>query len=193
MKVDKLIHDYKIADKVHDGGINFLKERITKQYVPYMEKMARCELLVNSCWYRIDNETGIRKLIINSPNLHVMFNMELVRQYTDIELDYDGTKIVQNYDALRKSGILNKILMLIPTSEREQFKMVLEMTKSDIMANQYEMGSYIKNRVNDIVTIAGNLVVPALVNAGFTKEDFTTLLSSSEIKSFLDSIKGNKE
>ena len=84
-----------------------------------MEKMARCELLVNSCWYRIDPDTGVKRLAVNSPNLHVMFTMELVNQYTDIELDYEGTKIVENYDDLRKSGVLNVILGLIPASERE--------------------------------------------------------------------------
>lgn len=178
MKVDKLLHDYRIADKVRDGGFNFIKEHVTKSYVPYMEKMARCELLVNSCWYRIDPDTGVKRLAVNSPNLHVMFTMELVNQYTDIELDYEGTKIVENYDDLRKSGVLNVILGLIPASEREQFKAVLEMTKSDLMTNEYEVGAYVKNRISDISTIFGSLIMPALENMGVNKETIVELLSS---------------
>lgn len=193
MNVEKLIHDYRIADKVRDGGINFLKEHITKTYVPYMQKMSRCELLVNSCWYRTDTETGVKRFAVNSPNLRVMFRMQLVRQYTDIELNYDGTKIVEDYDKLRQSGILISIFSLIPKSEFDQFESVLEMTQHDVMTNEYEIGAYIRNRLNDGLTIVGNLITPALVNAGFTKEDLTALLSSSEVKNFISALNGNKE
>lgn len=191
MKVDKVIHDYRIADKVRDGGINFLKERMTKSYVPYMEKMARCEILVNSCWYRTDKDTGVKMLRVNNPNLYVMFIMQLVNQYTDIELDYDGLKIVENYDALRKSGILNSILSLIPDSEYKEFNAVLEMTKSDLLTNEYEIGAYIKNRVSDIMTIVGSLILPTLENAGFTKESIASLLSSSEIQNYISFLQRN--
>lgn len=193
MKVNEILKNYKIADKVKDGGINFLREHIKTTYVPYIEKMSRCELLLRSCWYRTDPETGIRRLAVNSPNLHVMFKMEFIRMYTDIELDYDGTKIVDNYDDLNKTGILRQILSLIPRSEIEEFKMIFQMTKDDLMTNEYEMGAYIKNRVNDIATIVGNLIIPALENSGFTKQYLSTLLSSPEVKNFISTLHGNKQ
>ena len=67
------------------------------------------------------------------------------------------------------------------------------MTKSDLMTNEYEVGAYIKNRINDISMIIGNLIIPALENAGFSKEYLTTLLSSSEVKNFISTFQGNKE
>lgn len=193
MNIKEFAKNYRIADKVRDGGYNFVKEHMTTQYVPYVEKTARCELLVNSCWYRTDAQTGVRRLAINNPNLNLMFLMQLVAQYTDITLQYKGTKIADDYDDLRKTGILNVILSLIPKSEIEEFKAILEMTKQDVMTNEYEPGAYIRNRFNDGLTIIGSLILPALENAGFTKEDFTALLSSPEVANFMSALQGNKE
>lgn len=189
MKVEKFVHDYRIANKIKDGGINFVKEHIVKEYVPYMEKMARCQTLVNTCWYKTDSETGVKRLSVNNSVLNVMFIMELVRQYTDIQLEYEGTKVVESYDDLRKTGILNKILGSIPKTDRDEFQSVLNMVKSDVMTNEYEIGAYIRNRINDGMTIIGNLILPALENAGFTKEDLTTLLSSPDLRNYISSLK----
>lgn len=155
--------------------------------------MSRCELLVNSCWYRTDPNTGVKRLAVNSANLRVMFRMELVKQYTDIELNYNGVGIVEDYDKLRQSGLLVKIFSLIPKSEFEEFDTVLEMTKQDLITNEYEIGAYVKNRINDGLTIIGSLILPALENAGFTKEDLTSLLSSPEVANFVSALQGNKE
>lgn len=193
MKVDKFIHDYRIADKIRDGGINFVKEHMNNNYVSYLQKTSRCEILVNSCWYRTDSETGIRRLIVNSPNLTVMFFMELVRQYTDIEIQYQGLKIVEDYDNLRKHGILNIILSLIPSQELKEFNAVLEMTKKDVLTNEYQVGAYLRNRLNDGLTIVGKMIIPALENAGFTKENLTSLLSSPEIANLISTLHVNKE
>ena len=193
MNIDKLIHDYKIADKVRDGGINFLKEHIMRDYVPYIQKVSSCELLVNNCWYRVDKGTGVKRMVVNSPNLRLLFLMEIVKRYTDVELDYDGIKIAENYDKLKKSGILMKILSLIPKSEIEEYNMLLDMVKSDLMTNEYEVGAYVRNRINDGLTIIGSLILPTLENAGFTKETLTSLLSSPDIKNIMSAFQGDKE
>ena len=125
MKIKEVLKNYRIANKVKDGGINYIKEHMTTTYVPYIEKVSRCELLVKSCWYRMDPETGVKRLTVNSPNLNVMFLMELIRMYTDIELDYEGTGVVENYDDLKKTGVLSQIMSLIPRSEIEELKAIL--------------------------------------------------------------------
>ena len=178
MKVKEFVKQYRFANKVHDGGINFIKEHINNVYVSYMDKMARCQLLVNSCWYRTNPETGIRRLVVNSANLHLMFIMELIRQYTDLDLQYEGQKLVEDYDDLRRTGTLTQILALIPVAEVEEYKKILELTKNDLMINEYEPGAYIRNRISDSGKIFGDLIVPMLEKAGITKETFTTLLSS---------------
>lgn len=192
MKVEKFVHDYRIANKIKDGGINFIKEHMTNAYIPYLEKMTRCQLLVNSCWYRTDPVTNIKRLVINSPNLYVMFTMELVSEYTDINPQWEGTKIVEDYDALRKSGILAQILALIPKSEFSEYNSVLNMIKDDVIKNEYEVGAYIRNRFSDGVAIVGQLIMPALEKAGVSMSDITTLLSSTELKNYIASLKENK-
>jgi len=121
-----------------------------------------------------------------------MFTMELVSEYTDINPQWEGTKIVEDYDALRKSGILAQILALIPKSEFSEYNSVLNMIKDDVIKNEYEVGAYIRNRFSDGVAIVGQLIMPALEKAGVSMSDITTLLSSTELKNYIASLKENK-
>ena len=193
MKVKEFIKNYKIADKIRDGGINYTKEHMVKSYVPYIEKMSICQMLINSCWYRTDQNTGNRRLVVSSPNLRLMYLMSLVRQYTDIQLQFEGTKIVEDYDDLRRTGILGVILHQIPNSQIDQFNSVLQMTKQDLFKNEYEIGAYIRNRIDDAMMILKELVVPALESAGISIEDISALLSSQELKDYVSAIRSQKE
>lgn len=193
MKVKEFIKNYKIADKIRDGGINYIKEHMVKSYVPYIEKMSICQMLINSCWYRTDQNTGNRRLVVNSPNLRLIYLMSLVRQYTDIQLQFEGTKIVEDYDDLRRTGILGVILHQIPNSQIDQFNSVLQMAKQDLFKNEYEIGAYIRNRIDDAMMILKELVVPALESAGISIEDISVLLSSQELKDYVSAIRSQKE
>lgn len=163
-------------NKMKNGGLQeFIDEHVKNKYVPLEEKIARVDVIIKNTFYE-KNDNDEQVLHINSVANHMFTNLTLVDLYTDIEIDFK--KSLDQYNKLKESGILDMILMNIDKQEIEEFLMVHKYMQNDIMENEYNIHSFIKQQVERF----GKLI-------GFTLEPFIDKLNTDEILKVLQEAK----
>ena len=185
MKVEEFLRQYKFASKARESEEKFLQERMVRDYVPYVQKIAVCSRIIDACWYEKQgvDENGIvrtKRFRINSPNTYLLFILSLLKEYTDLELLEKGSDNAKDYDELNKAGMIGKMTSRIPMQEYNEFKMVFGMIESDRKSNEYEISSWLRNTINDITFLACNSLVPALENAGININQIKDIILSKE-------------
>lgn len=193
MKVDEFLRQYKFASKGSGSKEQFLQERIVKNYIPYVQKIAVCRSVVNACFYQVEsrdeNGVAVRKTFhIDSPNAYLFFVLSLIKSYTDIEVLNSGDDFAGQYDALNEKGLIIILIKRIPVSEYEEFKMVYDMIQSDVLKNEYEVTSWISNKLESVGKIIGESIIPVMTNAGISIEDVKKLLTTPQIQEVLNKI-----
>lgn len=195
MKVEEFVRQYKFASKGNGSEEKFLEERITRTYVPYVQKIAVCRSVVNACFYRAeaydDNGTVTRKKFhVDSPNAYLFFVLSLIKAYTDIEVLNVGDDFASQYDALNEKGLILILVKRIPKAEYEEFKMVYDMIQADTLKNEYEVSSWISNKIDVVGKIIGESIIPVMNNAGISFQDLKNLLTVPEVQDVLNKVSG---
>ena len=134
MKIDEFIKKYnnsKDKDK-------FLEECIKVTYIPYHEKIADCGGVINAT---IEKD-GIFK--INTPAQFMIFMVQIITRYTDIEKDDD---IVGLFEKLDELNLVNAIISKIPEREFTSYNTILNMMQDDYMENNRSVISFIETKV----------------------------------------------
>lgn len=160
MKTKEFIKQYNSRENKAD----FCKNHISTTYVPYETKVDKCLKILDSTCYRKNEKTGKKELHIVSTSIYVLYTMVLVQSYTDIEIDFSN--IVSEFNLLNNRNYLVDILNEIPEKETVEFKMILDMCQSDMMINEYQVGAYVKNRIEDVSIILGATLSPFLEKFG---------------------------
>lgn len=191
MTVEEFIKQYKFASKGDGSKEQFLQQRFVRTYVPYVQKIAICTSLVNACYYRADarDENGVvirKSFHIDSPNAYLFFVLSLIKSYTDIEVLNPGGDYANQYDALNEKGLILTLIKRIPIAEYEEFKMVYDMIQSDTMKNEYQIYSWISNKIETVGKIIGESIIPVMNNAGISFDDFKNLLTIPQIQDILN-------
>ena len=120
-----------------------------------------------------NNETKFRKtdnIHVNSFVQYMLFVREIIEKYTNL-ICSDGTNFMTDYDLLKSSGLLDKLMIgeivdkkeippLIPISEISEIRTLIDMHKSDIMQNMYEPHAYVSRQVERFGTLINTLVEP---------------------------------
>lgn len=158
-RVDKLKGDY-------------LKENLKiTTYLPFIKKDALAQNIVNATTYRFENytkedgTTGRRKtnqIQINSTAQMLLFYRVIIENYTNLEVETEG--FYEEYDLLNQSGLLDKIMQMIPEKEIAEFKMICDMKKDDIIFNQSTPKAFINQQIERVSTILGVTLKPVLEN-----------------------------
>lgn len=113
------------------------------------------------------NEKGDFK--INSCGRYILYVMNLIHEYTNLEVNFKN--ISEEYDLVKKTGLLEKILSIIPNEERTEFLTMLNMTIDDYMKNIYDPHSYITRQIDRFGTLISTLLAPYVDN-------FTDMISN---------------
>lgn len=139
---------------------------INPHYVPYEMKIAMCEKIVESSYYTTTEKNGvkIKKLHINSPIQYMLYCMNLIKEYTHIEIDFKN--ILEEFNLLNEINLLDIIMLNIPEKELEEFKAVLDMVRGDVMQNEYEPLAFITNQIERFGELFGAMVDPVLNTLG---------------------------
>lgn len=158
-RVDKLKGDY-------------LKENLKiTTYLPFIKKDALAQNIVNATTYRFENytkedgTTGRRKtnqIQINSTAQMLLFYRVIIENYTNLEVETEG--FYEEYDALNESGLLDKIMQMIPEKEIAEFKMICDMKKDDTIFNRSTPKAFINQQIERVSTILGVTLKPVLEN-----------------------------
>ena len=155
----------------------FLKEKLeVKSYLPILTKDTLATKLVDISTYEYENylaedetlkrrKTGRIKL--NSVVQYILFCRIVIENYTNLKAETDG--FFEEYDALKQSGLLNKLMLstantptLLPMDDIEEFREIVNMKQNDALRNETVPDNYISNQIERITTITGITVRPIL-------------------------------
>lgn len=154
MKFDEFMELYDNF-KETDKRILFVKEHITKSYIPLEEKDVRAQIIINNSYY---DEDGNFK--VNSTAKHMFTFLSIVDMYTDIDINFkDG---LNEYNKLDASMALDDIVPMIDEKDLNEFKIILNMKCNDVITNEYEPHSFIKTQVERFGELIGATLSPIL-------------------------------
>ena len=141
---DRLKEDY-LNDNLH-----------IKTYLPFLTKVTLADKLARVT--TLDKDTG--NINIKSDVNYLLFCRMIIEQYTDLQVETEG--FYEEYDLLNESGLLDKIMQMIPEKEITEFKMICDMKKDDIIFNQSTPKAFINQQIERVSTIFGVTLKPVL-------------------------------
>ena len=119
----------------NEGKIEDLAKALEiKSYISFNKKKEMCTSVLNAC-NEIDEQTGIVK--INSIDRKMTFEIAAISMYTNLEFSSDEDieiDSIQEYDMLRKYGLLKPLLDLFEAEYNDCLEM-LETMQADLIAN----------------------------------------------------------
>lgn len=143
ISVDAFLREYSVAAKQKGTAMEtFIKKHIVTDYVPYLEKEVLCTNIINATCY-IPTEEKIIKF--NTPARHILYIMNLINLYTDIEISFKDTDSVEQYDKLTKAGASYLLINAIPDAEYAEFNNMLNMKLDDLRDNEYSLEAIVYN------------------------------------------------
>lgn len=162
--------------KYNETNIEKSKEALIEKvmnphYVSYEMKITICEKIIENSYYKKEEKDGIktRKLHINSPAEYMLYCLYLVKQYTNIEVDF--SKALEEFNLLNECGLIDIIYKNIPEKEVKEFRKILDMVESDVMMNEYETHAFISNQVERFGELFGSITKPAINKLSETLEN----------------------
>lgn len=172
MKVNEFVEGFiNTEDKME-----YVKEHITTDYIPYFTKVAECKEVINQTCYTTDEP---KKFYMNTPNQHFFFILRLISLYTDIEISYGTENITTEYDKLSKNGCIDLIIASINEREYEEFRFMLSMCLDDIKDNELNIVNFINNKL-DVLNLVSNTLVEGLIEISKNPEIQQVLSSLSQ-------------
>ena len=141
---DRLKEDY-LKDNLH-----------IKTNLPFLTKVILADKLAKVT--TLDKDTG--NVNVKSDINYLLFCRMIVEQYTDLQVETEG--FYEEYDLLNESGLLDKIMQMIPEKEITEFKMICDMKKDDIIFNQSTPKAFIDQQIERVSTILGVTLKPVL-------------------------------
>ena len=136
---------------------NYLKDNLEiTTYVPFIKKVTYAASLAQNTM--IDKDTG--NVRVSSESNYLFFVRSIIELYTDLEIENNA--FYEEYDLLNESGLLDKIMQMIPEKEIAEFKMICDMKKDDIIFNQSTPKAFINQQIERVSTILGVTLKPIL-------------------------------
>ena len=167
---------------------NFVKSTVINKYVPYEKKIAICEKIVESTYYtKTKNTDGVerRRMHIDSPLNYMLYCLNIINNYTSIEIDFSNA--LEEFNLINGSECLDLIFSYISERELKEFRIILEMVEDDVIKNEYEIHAFIKNQVerfSDVFSILAKTTEPILTEISKKIES----MDEKDIKKFNDRI-----
>lgn len=164
MTVEKFVKGYKKLTG-DASKKSYFKDLHIKGYIPFTEKLAKAKNIAKVTTHQYDkdgNNTG--KIQVNSSFRYVLFTLNLIDMYTDIDVNFQQP--ATEYDLLAESELFKEILSQLPEDEVSDFKTLLDMSVDDIMTNELSMQSFIANQVERFGTFANITINPVLDRVG---------------------------
>lgn len=125
-----------------------------KKYIPFNLKVTLAEKLMEVTMY--DKKKNVH---VNSVAQYLLFCRIILENYTNITI---GENFHEEYDLLKESGILDKIMTKIPEGEMAELNTVISMTREDVRTNAYEPHAFIAGQVERFGTLIGTILDPVI-------------------------------
>ena len=175
ISVEAFLKEFKVAAKQKDTVIKeCVNKHITTQYIPILEKDICCVSIISASCYRKDGDK--QHIKFDSVARYIGFVMKLISLYSDIEVDFNDAKFVEQYDALNRVGAIDYIISSIPEAEYAEFSTILNMKLDDLRDNEYSITALLYD-LKQSITMSG--------------EALAEVLDSPEIKKAMDESKNS--
>lgn len=163
-KLTAFITAYKFR-KTDEEKIAFLKEHIKSDYVPFEKKADIAKAIVQASYYVKEkdiNGNEVQKFRADSIAKYMLTCMSLLDLYTDIERNKNEGKMLEDFNILNEYGIFDVLIQNIQPRELKEFNMIIQMTVDDLLTNEYEMHSFIRNQVERFGTLISTALSPII-------------------------------
>lgn len=166
ISVDAFLREYGVAAKQKGTAMEtFIKKHIVTEYVSYIDKDVICTRIMYATCYA-DKDRRIVKF--NTPTRQILFNMNLIDLYTDIEISFKDDETIKQYDKLMSSGAIYLLINAIPEAEHMEFSTLLDMKIDDLISNEYSLTAILYN-LKETIGISSEVIGAAI--EAITKEE----------------------
>ena len=154
MKINEFIEKYK-----KNNGVQTVSRLISvKNYLPFTEKQALVNQILNRC--KVSNYGYIQ---FDETKKYIVFTIEVIKVYTNLEFDEDFNVAITEYDALCEANVLNSIIGTFESEYRTVLNMVTMRQDYIIQGNSIECQvakflSGLNDRLDDVLEIISNRV-----------------------------------
>ncbi len=154
---------YKIK-KTNDEKLQMVKEHVLNQYVPFEKKADVAKAIVDNSYWREEEINGEKRKVLHIDSVanYMLKCMAIVDLYTDIERQKGDGKMLEDFNTLNGSGILDFIIQSIDQRELKEFNMILQMTQDDVVANEFENHAFISQQVERFGKLIGTALSPVI-------------------------------
>lgn len=166
--------------------------KLITTYVPYSMKMAYVKNVVDATSFnKIINEDGTviagNRYERDGSMQFLLYTMMLIDRYTNITIDYGNNDypLTEQYDDLKKNGLIDKLYAIIPESETGEFKILLSMYNDDVYTNYATPEAFWSGLIDRFGNIASTLLSPSLEKLG----EIINNMDENKISSILEKIK----
>lgn len=164
IKIGAFMNAYKFR-KTDEEKDKFLKEHLNNEYIPYEKKADVAKAIVNTSYWK--SEVGVdgkehKVLYIDSIAKYMLTCMAIVDLFTDIERQKSDGKMLEDFNTLNGSGILDFIIQNVNQRELKEFNMILELTCEDVIANEFENHAFISKQIDRFGGLIGTVLAPFL-------------------------------
>ena len=144
MTIEEFIKKFKETDVLQKE--NFISNHIVNTYIPYARKIAKSKNIIDAT-SKTEIE-GEEIYCANSPSRFLLFTMNLIEEYTDIDIHSGYEKnIVGAFDALDSNGLIALLLNAMPQNDRKMFQMVFDMVRDDTYDNERSFVGWMDNKL----------------------------------------------
>lgn len=128
---------------------NYLKQIEIIPYVRYEHKTVLANQIINSSCYDQDEPTKVK---INSPGRYMVYVYTMLKTYTN--LDLHNETMLDDFNELNRRGLIDAIVGLIPTTEKNEFEKIVAMVYEDFITNYYEIHGFITNTIEKLASMS---------------------------------------
>lgn len=148
MTVQEFIGYFKMAkDKEAE-----CKKRIKNIYIPFAQKMAKCQALATSTMEFKSNPESVPVFMQNTISRYLLFSIHLISTYTDLEIPDDD--FVNSYDKLKEAGAFEILMQNLPEVEVKEYSTLLKMAVDDYLINNRDLTSYIDKKFEEAARLS---------------------------------------
>jgi len=163
IKLSFFMTKYKIK-KTNDEKLQMVKEHVLNQYIPFEKKADMAKAIVDNSYWREEEINGEKRKILHIDSVanYMLKCMAIVDLYTDIERQKGDGKMLEDFNTLNGSGVLDYIIQSIDQRELKEFNMILQMTQDDVVANEFENHAFISQQVERFGKLIGTALSPVI-------------------------------
>lgn len=163
IKLSFFMTKYKIK-KTNDEKLQMVNEHVLNQYVPFEKKADVAKAIVDNSYWREEKINGEKRRILHIDSVanYMLKCMAIVDLYTDIERQKGDGKMLEDFNTLNGSGVLDYIIQSIDQRELKEFNMILQMTQDDVIANEFENHAFISQQIERFGKLIGTALSPVI-------------------------------